>query len=225
MGNQFAKGRSWNAIAERFNSWRIMEQRSCYAKRYCNLYSETTTDNPTSDGETILFYVCRVLNTTVWPQLIDSNKDEEVNFQFSSLQSTAVLTDSSSSLVLNLLHVKCYKVDMQISYAMSINKAYNNADESLVWSNICLGNKEKESWHDIILLCYTHLGQLFFSLIFFRFSLMLTVYEKNHMFLVVFVWFVWLLSNYKNSFFFVFVTIWVANIRLEFRSNHLRCSI
>ena len=184
-----------------------MEQRSCYAERYCNLYSETTTDNPTSDGETILFYVCRVLNTTVWPQLIDSNKDEEVNFQFSSLQSTAVLTDSSSSLVLNLLHARCYKVDMQISYAMSINKAYNNADESLVWSKICLGNKEKESWHDIILLCYTHLGQLFFSLIFFRFSLMLTVYEKNHIFLVVFVWFEWLLSKYKNSFFFVFVTI------------------
>ena len=99
-----------------------MEQRSCYAERYCNLYSETTTDNPTSDGETILFYVCRVLNTTVWPQLIDSNKDEEVNFQFSSLQSTAVLTDSSSSLVLNLLHARCYKVDMQISYAMSIKK-------------------------------------------------------------------------------------------------------
>ena len=53
-----------------------MEQRSCYVGRYCNLYSETTTDNPTSDGETILFYVCRVLNTTVWPQLIDSNMDE-----------------------------------------------------------------------------------------------------------------------------------------------------
>ena len=106
---------------------------------------------------------------------------------------------------------------------MYINKAYNNADESLVWSKICLGNKEKESWHDIILLCYTHLRQLFFSLIFFRFSLMSTVYEKNHIFLVVFVWFAWLLSKYKNSFFFVFVTICVANIRLEFRSNHLRC--
>ena len=93
-----------------------------------------------------------------------------------------------------------------------------------LWSKICLGNKEKESWHDIILLCYTHLRQLFFWLIFFRFSLMLTVYKKNHIFMVVFVWFVWLLSKYKNSF-FVFVTIWVANIRLEFRSNHLRCSI
>ena len=109
-----------------------MEQRSCYAERYCNLYSETTTDNPTSAGETILFYVCRVLNTTVWPQLIDSNKDEQVNFQINSLQSTAVLTDSSSCLVLNLLHARCYKVDIQISYNMSINKAYNSADESLV---------------------------------------------------------------------------------------------
>ena len=109
-----------------------MEQRSCYADRYCNLYSETTTDNPTSDGKTILFYVCRVLNTTVWPQLIDSNKAEEVNFQFGSLQSTAVLTYSSSRLVLNLLHARCYKVGMQISHAMSINKVYNNADESLV---------------------------------------------------------------------------------------------
>ena len=109
-----------------------MEQRSCYADRYCNLYSETTTDNPTSDGKTILFYVCRVLNTTVWPQLIDSNKAEEVNFQFGSLQSTAVLTYSTSRLVLNLLHARCYKVDMQISHAMSINKVYSNADESLV---------------------------------------------------------------------------------------------
>ena len=110
-----------------------MEQRSCYAEGYCNLYSETTTDNPTSAGETILFYVCRVLNTTVWPQLTDSNKDEKVNFQMNSLQSTAVLTDSSSCLVvLNLLHARCYKVDIQISYNMSINKAYNSADESLV---------------------------------------------------------------------------------------------
>ena len=109
-----------------------MEQRSWYADRYCNLYSETTTDSPISDGETILFYACRVLNTTVWPQLIDSNKADEVNFQFGSLQSTAVLTDSSSCLVLNLLHARCYKVDVQISHAMSINEVYNNADESLV---------------------------------------------------------------------------------------------
>ena len=29
---------------------------------------------------------------------------------------------------------------------------------------------------------------------------MLTMYEKNHIFLVVFIWFAWLLSKYKNSF-------------------------
>ena len=27
----------------------------CYAERYCNLYSETTTDNHISDNDTVLF--------------------------------------------------------------------------------------------------------------------------------------------------------------------------
>ena len=31
---------------------------------------------------------------------------------------------------------------------------------------------------------------------------MLTVYEKNHIFLVVFVWFAWFLSKYKSFFLF-----------------------
>ena len=35
---------------------------SCYAERYLNLFSETTTDNPISDGDTVLFAVCHVLN-------------------------------------------------------------------------------------------------------------------------------------------------------------------
>ena len=61
---------------------------SCYAERYCNRYSETTTDNPISDGDTVLFDVCHVLNTTVWPQLNDSNKDEEVlSVQFTAINS------------------------------------------------------------------------------------------------------------------------------------------
>ena len=48
-------------------------------------------------------------------------------------------------------------------------------------------------------LYYMCLKQRFFSSVFFRFSLMLTVYKKNHMFLVVFVWYAWLLSEYKNN--------------------------
>ena len=61
---------------------------SWYAERYCNLYSETTTDNPISDGDTVLFDVRRVLNTTVWPQLNDSNKDEEVlSVEFTAINS------------------------------------------------------------------------------------------------------------------------------------------
>ena len=60
---------------------------SCYAKRYRKLYSETTTDNPISD-DTVLFDVYRVLSTSLWPQLNDSNKDEEVlSVQFTAINS------------------------------------------------------------------------------------------------------------------------------------------
>ena len=45
---------------------------------YYNFYSETTFNNPVSDGDTVLFDVYRVLNTTALPWLNDSNKDEEV---------------------------------------------------------------------------------------------------------------------------------------------------
>ena len=86
---------------------------------------------------------------------------------------------------------------------------------------------------------YMRLKRFFLS-IFFRFSLILSLYKKILSFyLVVFVWFAWLLSRMlkslatlsslislllskqKNSFF----KIYIANIRFEFRSSHQRCSI
>ena len=78
-------------------------------------------------------------------------------------------------------------------------------------------------------LYYMRLKQRFFSSIFSRFSLMLTMYIKN-IFLVVFVWFPWLSSKYKNSFFLLlpcFFKNYLANIRFrfEFRNSHQRCSI
>lgn len=45
------------------------------------------------------------------------------------------------------------------------------------------------------------LKQHFILSVFFRFSLMLTIYEKKYFFLVVFVYLGWLLLEYKNSFF------------------------
>ena len=74
-------------------------------------------------------------------------------FLFSSLQSTAFLKDPSSFPFLNLLRASCYKVDMRISYAMPIIYfAVDKIKPMNLWSKICLGNKEKQSWHDIILL-------------------------------------------------------------------------
>ena len=74
-------------------------------------------------------------------------------FLFSSLQSTAFLKDSSSFPFLNLLRASRYKVDVRIPYAMPIIYfAVDKIKPMNLWSNICLGNKEKQSWHDIILL-------------------------------------------------------------------------
>ena len=56
-----------------------------------------------------------------------------------------------------------------------------------------------------------HLKQDIFFSVFFRFSSMLTMYEKN-IFLVVFVWFWWLVSRCKNKLLFVFDKICIANI-------------
>ena len=90
---------------------------SCYAERYCNLYSETTTDNPISDGDTVVCDVCHVLNTTVWPQLNDSNMDKVLSVQFTPINS--ILNDSSSYLFLNLSCVSSYKMDMIICYPIN----------------------------------------------------------------------------------------------------------
>ena len=46
---------------------------------------------------------------------------------------------------------------------------------------------------------------------------MLTLYQKNHMFLVVFVWYAWLLSEYKNSSFLLLLkfTLRILDLSLE----------
>ena len=64
------------------------------------------------------------------------------------MQTTAFLNDSNSFSFLSLLRASRYKVNMQISYTMPIFAV----DKMNLWSKICLGNKEKGFWHDIILL-------------------------------------------------------------------------
>ena len=82
----------------------------------CNLYSENTTDNLISDGDTVLFDTYCVLNTTVWPQLNDSNKDEEVlSVHFAAINSfferfklrpvlESVMCESLQSIYADIIH-------------------------------------------------------------------------------------------------------------------------
>ena len=121
---------------------------SCYAERSCNLYSETTTNNPICDGDTVLFDVSHVLNTTVWPQLNDSKKDEVLLVQFTAINSIF----ERFKLMPVFESVTCES--LKGGYADTIHYAhrYFAADEikpKNLWSKNCLGNKEKESWHEM----------------------------------------------------------------------------
>ena len=56
---------------------------SCYEERYSHVYSKTGDNNAISDGDKVLFDVCQVLNSAVWPLL---TKDESVDDQILSVQ-------------------------------------------------------------------------------------------------------------------------------------------
>ena len=89
------------------------------------------------------------------------------------------------------------------------NRVINHMCKLNIWLNVFttqLTVFDQDMW-----LCYMRLKQRIFSLVFFRFLLMLTTYEKNHIFLVEFVWFGWLVSKYKNKLLFLFVNICIAN--------------
>ena len=48
-----------------------------YVERYSGVYSEINDKGSFSDGDSILFRVCRVLNSAVWADLTkDTNEDE-----------------------------------------------------------------------------------------------------------------------------------------------------
>ena len=114
-----------------------------------------------SDGDKVLFDACSVLNTTVWPQLNDSNKDAEIL----SVQLTAInsiferfkLIPVFKSATCESLLSGCVGI---IHYAHPYF-AVDKIKPMNLWSKICLGNKKKESWHDIIQLVELCLCTLF----------------------------------------------------------------
>ena len=51
---------------------------SCYVQRYSNVYSERNDEDSVSAGDNILFQVCRVLNSAVWPDLTNNSDEDEI---------------------------------------------------------------------------------------------------------------------------------------------------
>ena len=58
----------------------------CYGERYSSLLSDNNNESvgvsddenmEISDGDSVLFHVCCVLNTKVWPKLLEGSKDDK----------------------------------------------------------------------------------------------------------------------------------------------------
>ena len=61
-----------------FNAAQMVQQiLSCYDERYSNLYVERNNDDLISDGDNVLFDICRILNSKVWPSLEQPDSDDE----------------------------------------------------------------------------------------------------------------------------------------------------
>ena len=55
---------------------------ACFEQQFHSVYREDAQplNEVADDGDNIIFYVCLVLNITVWPKL-DENTDDEVVFE------------------------------------------------------------------------------------------------------------------------------------------------
>ena len=126
---------------------------SCYDERYSNLYVERNNDDLISDGDNVLFDICRILNSKVWPSLEQPDSDDE---QVLSHQLTAVtkiyqkykLMDVFTSTTLNSLIIGYIDV---VRYAYRYFNI-DSTDPMKLWSKLCMLGKDKESWKDIIFL-------------------------------------------------------------------------
>ena len=141
----------------------------CYEDRYSSLLSDSNKSSGISDFEnmeisddtSMLFDVCRVLNTKVWPKLQEGSKDNEnLSLQLNSVKnlfekfnnmevfhpvSIDSLIDGYSDIVQN---AHCY---LEIEHTKLMK----------LWSKLVIINKSNEDWEDIMLLLELCLCSLF----------------------------------------------------------------
>ena len=125
----------------------------CYVKRYCDVYSERNDEGSVSDGDNILFHVCRVLNSAVWPDLTNDSNEDEIKL---SLQLNAIREIYEKYKSMPIFESTSLE-SLQNGYTEFVRYAYryfdiDNVKPADLWPKLCRLGKEKEDWKPIMLL-------------------------------------------------------------------------
>ena len=95
-----------------------------------------------SDGDSVLFDVCRVLNTKVWPKLHEGSKDDEnLSLQLNSVKN---LFEKFNNM--GVFHP--VSIDLLIDRYFDIE----HTEPMKLWSKLLLIGKNNEHWKNIMLL-------------------------------------------------------------------------
>ena len=130
---------------------------SCFEQRYGNLYIDQFdggVNEVSDDGDNVLFDVCRVLNSQVWPNIL--NVDDETVEEILLVQLAAVqkIFERYSSMevftVFNLNNVKDGFIDI-VRYS---NRYFNITETKplLLWGKLAKLGEEKPDWRGILLI-------------------------------------------------------------------------
>ena len=126
---------------------------SCYVKRYCNVYSERNNKGSIDDGDNILFHVCHVLNSPIWPDLANSSNEDEIKLSL-QLNTTHEINEKYKSMPI----IESASLEsMQSGFTKFVHYPYlyfdiNNMKPVDLWSKLCTLGKEREDWKPIMLL-------------------------------------------------------------------------
>ena len=129
---------------------------SCFEQRFGNIYSEDARpfNEVADDGDNIIFDVCLILNTGVWPKLDDNSEENDENVLEKQLN--AVKRISQRYCKMKAFHsVTQYEVsDGYIEVVKYASRYFNTVGTNPidVWSKLAKIGRDKANWTGVILV-------------------------------------------------------------------------
>ena len=118
---------------------------SCYVKRYSDVYSEKNDKGSISDGDNILFHVCCVLNSAVWPDLTKDSDEDEIKLSLQLNKICEIYEKYKSMPIFELTSLE----SLQNGYTEFVCYAHHyfdidNVKPEDLWPKLCRLGKERE---------------------------------------------------------------------------------